>query len=294
MYQSLAEKKGKAYKVEKQGKCMELPKLVAALNLSPESFYVGSRVTGLVAAEKMRKAIHASIVDIGAKSTRPPHLYGGEEEISPEEELRRLEAAVDLIVPLAKELGKQLSIDTQSAKVAEYALEVGFTMVNDISGLKADPDMPELVSRYDADLVVMATRQRPGDCRTMDEIMTALEESIDLALAHGIKREKISVDPGFGGWQGKGSDCDMDIIRNFARLKDLKLPIYVAVSRKSTIQALGGARDPEDRLPGSLAMAIWLAEQGVDYIRTHDVEKTYRALKVWKQITSLDRGGEEI
>lgn len=275
---------------------MKPPQLVAVLNLSPESFYVGSRVTTMVAIERMKRMVHAEVIDIGAKSTRPPHLYGGEESITEEEEKRRLKAGIERIVAVAEEVGKKLSIDTQSAKVAEFALEKGFSVVNDISGLKGDAAMAEVVARYDAELVVMATKKLPGDCRNMDEVMEALMSSVEIALDHGVKRERIMVDPGFGGWQGKGSECDIDIIRNFGRLQELKLPIYAGISRKSTIWALGGAKDPVDRLPGSLAMSIWLAQQGVDYLRTHDVEETYRALKVWERIVSLDRGGrgEEI
>lgn len=283
---------GNPFKEQNGVRNMKFPQLVAALNLSPESFYVGSRVTAMVAAERLRRSVHAKVIDIGAKSTRPPNLYEGEEHIS-EEEIRRLAAAVDLIVPVAEELGKELSIDTQSARVAEFALERGFTIVNDISGLKGDPSMAEVVARYDAQLVVMATKRLPGDCQNMDEVMEALRSSVEIALDHGVKRQRMMIDPGFGGWQGKGPDCDFDIIRNFGRLRELELPVYAGISRKSTVAALGGANDPVDRLPGSLALSIWLARQGVDYLRTHDVEETYRAIKVWGRIASLD-GSEKI
>ncbi len=273
---------------EKLSMTFNIPIIVYAINISPESFYKGSTIASIEeATERIKNAPHAKIIDIGAKSTRPQSIYSGNEIITPKLEIERLEKFLPPIIKVAKELDKKVSIDTQSAKVAEFALQQGAEIVNDISGLKADENMAKLVAEYDAELVAMATKSKPGDPENIDEVIQALEETLTIAENAGIDMKKIAIDPGFGGWGGKSPLCDHDIIKNFNKLKQLNKKLYIAISRKSTIASLGGHEKPSERLPGTLAMSIWLALQGIDYLRTHDPEETFRTLQVYKNILEM-------
>ncbi len=270
---------------------MELPKLVLALNISPESFYKGSTVNSVQQAiERIRESRHISVVDVGAKSTRPVSIYSGNEQISPTDELNRYQAFLPAILEEAENLGLKVSVDTQSAMVAQFCLDMGAHIVNDISGLKADQKMARMVAEYGAEVVIMATKKSPGDPKNFEEVMAALNESIHIAESAGVDRNAISIDPGFGGWGGKGSFCDFYILKNFHKLHDFDMPIYVAVSRKSTIQALGGEADPERRLPGTLALTCWLMRKGIQFVRTHDPEETYQALKITQSLLEIEQG----
>lgn len=264
--------------------------VVGALNVSPESFYAGSVMAGaddlLRAAEAMVTA-GAAFLDVGAMSTAP-YLPT---EISAAEERDRLGAAVHL---LATKVSVPLSADTSRAAPAEAALEAGARIVNDVRGLTADPDLARVVARAEAGLILMAS-ERGGAPETLpvEAVRALLEESLALARHAGIPAERIAVDPGIGFFRSRAMawhEWDCRVLAGLARLRELGRPICVGVSRKSFIGALTGARDPADRLPGSLAATAAAVLGGAHLIRTHDVAETRQAVRVAHAIR--DAGGK--
>ncbi len=265
------------------------PLITGVINLSPESFYKGSIEFENAGIEpKILDMINCgvAIIDVGALSSRPITVYGGEVPTM-EQELSRIKEGLPIIINIASKYNIPISIDTQSSIVAGEAIKMGCTIVNDISGFKEDDNMASVVAKYNVDAVIMATKEKPGDVCGLDEIIESLKESIDIAIKAGIQRNKLVIDPAFGGWAGKSKNCDLELIKELNKLRELELPIYVGVSRKSTIKTLDGGDLPEDRLIGSIIMTQWLVEKGCHIIRTHDVKETNLALKVARKIKSL-------
>jgi dihydropteroate synthase len=254
--------------------------VVGALNVSPESFYAGSVVAGaddlLRAAEAMVTA-GAAFLDVGAMSTAP-YL---ETAISAAEERDRLGAAVHL---LATKVAVPLSADTSRAAPAEAALEAGARIVNDVRGLTGDPDLARVVARAGAGLILMASERGEAiGTLPVEAVQALLEESLALARHAGIPAERIAVDPGIGFFRSRAMawhEWDCRVLAGLPRLRELGRPICVGVSRKSFIGALTGARDPADRLPGSLAATTAAVLVGAHLIRTHDVAETRQAVRV--------------
>ena len=259
--------------------------LIGALNVSPESFYRGSVVRDrerlLTSAHRMVEA-GAVIVDVGGMSTAP-YLAT---RISEEEEAGRLARAVEW---LAAKLGAPVSADTCRAGPARAAVEAGATIINDVSGLTADPEMAPLVARTGTGLIVMANARRPArpGGEPTDLILGLLKESLALAQEAGIDAERIIVDPGIGFFRVSDRpwhEWDCRVLGNLAAFAELGRPICVGVSRKSFIGAVAGAADPEERLPGSLAATTIAVFNGAHVIRCHDVAETHQAVQVAEAI----------
>ena len=117
-----------------------------------------------------------------------------------------------------------VSLDTQYSECAKYGLELGMDMVNDISGFKTDPKILELLLEYDCDVAIMATNELPGDICGMEKTIESLKSSLLMAEKFGIQKNRIAIDPGFGGWQGRSEECDLDLLKNFDRLNDGRRP----------------------------------------------------------------------
>lgn len=257
--------------------------IMGVVNVTPDSFFDGGRFFDpkkAVAQGLELVSQEADILDIGGESSRP-----GADPVPAEEELRRI---LPVIRQLAREVRIPLSVDTYKAQVARKALEAGASLVNDISGLKFDPDMAGTAAEFGASVVVMHT---PGPPKTMQhatrysnlmaEIIAYLEESLRLAEEAGIAAERIFVDPGIGF--GKTAEQNLQILRGLEQLHVLGRPILVGVSRKSFIgQILGGS--PEERLEGSLAAVAWAVLKGAKIIRAHDVLATRRMIRVLEAI----------
>jgi dihydropteroate synthase len=263
--------------------------IMGALNVSPESFYSGSVVTGgdrlLGAAETMRRA-GAAILDVGALSTAP-YGRGG---ISEAEEADRLAWAVHL---LATKLDVPLSADTSRAGPARAALDAGARILNDVSGLGGAPGLAALVAARGAGLVLVASERRGAMAGApVDAVAALLEESLAIARAAGIPPERVVVDPGIGFFRRQRlawERWDCEVLAGLERLRGLGRPIGVGVSRKSFIGALTGAADPGERLPGSLAAAVAAVLAGAHLVRTHDVEATRQAVQVAQAIRRARR-----
>jgi dihydropteroate synthase len=255
--------------------------VIGALNVSPESFYAGSIVTGseslLRAAEAMARA-GAAVVDVGAMSTAP-YLAG---RITEHEEAERLGWAVDLLV---SKLDLLVSADTSRVVPARAALDAGARIINDVTGLAGDPGVAGLlVAHADTGLILMASergKERGGD--PIAVVTAVLARGLALASDAGIDPARIAVDPGIGFFRNQGVawyEWDAAVLADLVGLRDLGRPVCVGVSRKSFIGALTGAEDPAARLPGSLAATAAAVLGGAQLIRTHDVEETVQAVKV--------------
>ena len=254
-------------------------RLMGILNLSPESFYKGtvgtdkSKIHQIVA--KMEKD-DADIIDVGAASTAPKNVYSTP-EISEREELSRL---TTVLRDITNSTNLPISIDTVSAKVAEVALDMGVAMVNDVSGLRADPKMANLVSSKDVPIVIMANCSTP--CVSVHSVLSSLEDSFTLAIKSGIRQEKILLDPGIGF--GKPAEVDFDILRSLQQFKRFNQPLLVGVSRKAFIGILLEQKDPAERLNGSLAATAIAVYNGAKVIRTHDIKETKMAVRIGEAV----------
>jgi dihydropteroate synthase len=255
---------------------------MAIMNLSPSSFFKRSVKQSEDEIQfHIERTIEegADIIDVGAISSAPRFLYNGKDHVSETTEMNRLSHFFKAYKKLGTEF--PVSVDTQSAKTADYVLSQGATTINDISGFKHDPKLPGIVSEHSASAIVMACRKVPGDVFSMEEILTELQKSINLGLDTGIDKSKIVVDPGLGSWvPHRKTENDYKLISQLSNLRKLKHCILVGISRKSFIGEILNV-PPEKRLWGSLAATTVAILEGAHIIRTHDV----RATKDVSQIT---------
>lgn len=247
------------------------------LNATPDSFSDGGRFVrpdeALQHAEDM-VAAGADIVDVGAESTRP-----GATPVSAEEELRRLEAVLPRLVA---ELPVPVSVDTQKARVAEYALSVGAHIINDVWGLQGDPDMAATVAKSGCGLVLMHNRRNADYPEgLMPAVRGFLAESVRRAEAYGIERQRLVLDPGIGF--GKEPWQSYQVTARLAELKDLGLPILYGPSRKRFLGWATG-RPVAERLHATVAVVALAALLGADIVRVHDIGPAIDGLRVAERL----------
>ncbi len=256
--------------------------VMGILNVTPDSFSDGGRFFSLESAvAHARQLIRegADIIDVGGESTRP-----GAEPVPAEEELRRV---LPVIRAIRKEFSVPISIDTYKAIVAEAALAAGANIVNDISALRFDPQMVEVVAHARVPVVLMhmlgtpqTMQQNPVYTDVVREIKEFLGERIAFARAHGIR--EIIIDPGIGF--GKTVAHNVEILRRLSELKDLGCPILIGTSRKSFIGKLGGTEENplpiSERLEGTIASNVIAVLHGAQIVRVHDVAAMKRALAI--------------
>ena len=246
--------------------------VMGVINVTPDSFS-GDGVVGRPQDALERalafEAEGADLIDVGAESTRPGHM-----PISSEEELRRLLPVLEL---LASRVKVPLSVDTLKASVAREAVEAGASMVNDVWGLKVDPEISSVASEHGVPLVVMHN-QRGTDYRDLlPDIMASLRESAEKALAAGVPSRNIVVDPGIGF--GKDPVQNLEVLRRLPELCSLGYPVLVGTSRKSVI---GFVLDlpVEERLEGTAATVALSVSGGADIVRVHDVKAMVRVARM--------------
>jgi dihydropteroate synthase len=247
--------------------------VMGIVNATPDSFSgdgTGGDPGDAVVLVLAHAAAGADIVDVGGESTRP-----GSTPVAVETELAR-------VVPVVRELAARLevpvSVDTRRAVVARAALEAGASLVNDVWGLRRDPEMAPVVAAAGAAVVVMHNQSGVDYGDLVAEVCAGLHESLALAEAAGIERERVIVDPGFGF--GKTPAHNLELLRRLGELRGLDRPLLVGPSRKSTIGALLGGAPPDRRLEGTLALCVLAAAHGADLVRVHDVAEVVRALRV--------------
>ena len=212
----------------------------------------------------------ADMLDVGGESTRPGHV-----PISAGEEIARTQSVVQR---LARDAHVPVAIDTYKLDVAEAAVAAGAKILNDIWGLTRSPAMAELAARHECALVLMHNQEGteyPGDL--MHEIKRFLGEAVARALAAGVPRERVLIDPGIGF--GKTADHNWDVMRRLEELQELDVPILIGTSRKSFIGKLLDL-PVSDRMEGTAATVAAAVLRGVDVVRVHDVREMTRVVRV--------------
>jgi dihydropteroate synthase len=258
------------------------------VNVTPDSFSDGGSYldAGAAVAHAQRLVREgADIVDVGGESTRP-----GAEPVSAQEELRRVLPVVEGIAAL--DWRPQISIDTSKASVASAALDAGASLVNDVSALRADPDMAAVVASAGAECCLMhmlgepRTMQRdPRYSDVVDEVMAFLSERLEHAVREGVSEELIMLDPGIGF--GKTVAHNLELLDRLDELTALGRPLVVGTSRKSFLARVvarpEGSASPDglaERLPGTIATNVLALERGARVFRVHDVAPVRDALTV--------------
>ncbi|MDI3258069.1 MAG: dihydropteroate synthase [Kyrpidia sp.] len=246
--------------------------VMGILNVTPDSFSDGGRFDdperALAHAREM-VAEGADILDIGAESTRPGHT-----PVSAEEELRRL---LPVVRAVASDLDVPISVDTYKARVAEAAVREGADMINDIWGLKRDPEMAPCAARLGVPVILMHNRESPPERDVMGIMLRELQESIRLARRAGIRDEQIILDPGIGF--GKTYEQNLRVMRRLRDVRALGYPVLLGTSRKSMIGRTLNL--PVDRrVEGTAATVALGVSLGVDIVRVHDVPQMVRTVRM--------------
>ncbi|HKB77377.1 MAG TPA: dihydropteroate synthase [Myxococcales bacterium] len=259
--------------------------VMAVLNVTPDSFSDGGSFAVADAAVEhgLRLAAEgADLIDVGGESTRP-----GAQPVPADEELRR---ALPVIRELVRRAKVPISIDTTKAEVARAAVEAGAEVVNDVSGLRRDPEMGTAVARGGAALCLMHSRGEPRDMQQhaayadlLGEMQDELLEGLRRAREAGVPEERIALDPGLGF--AKTAEHNLLLMRRLRELTQLGRPLLAGASRKSFLGRLSGKIAPE-RLTGSVAAAAVLALNGASILRVHDVAATREALAVVDAVRS--------
>ena len=248
--------------------------IMGILNVTPDSFSDGGDYTNIdIAVNHAKEMIElgADMIDLGGKSTRPGHKF-----VSAEEEISRI---VPVIKRLKEEINVPISIDTYKSEVAEEALKLGVDMVNDVWGLTYDGKMADVVAKYDGEVCIMHNQEGTDyDKDIMEAIKEFLQNSIDMALKAGVKKEKIVLDPGIGF--GKTYEQNIEVLERLGELRDLGYPVLLGTSRKSVLGKILENSTPKERVNATVATTVLGVKDGVDIVRVHDVKENKEAAMV--------------
>lgn len=265
--------------------------IMGIVNLTPDSFSADGLYQGLIPKGTVPERVFdfvermvedgADIIDIGGESTRP-----GAEPIPVKEELER---TMPIIKKIARKIKVPISIDTYKPEVARQALDNGAVMVNDITGL--NNKMAKIVSKYKAGVVLMHMKGNPRTMQNnpvykslIDEITEYLDKAISEAVAWGIDRERIIVDPGIGF--GKTLEHNLELLKRLREFKILGRPMLVGPSRKSFLGKILNA-GPQERIFGTVSACVLAVKNGANIIRVHDVKAVKEAIKVLNTISNV-------
>jgi dihydropteroate synthase len=254
------------------------PRLMGVVNVTPDSFSDG----GLFldpgrAIERGRKLIEegADVLDVGGESTRP-----GAAAVSEEDELARVAPVIEGLAGA----GTPISIDTSKLTVAEAALGAGASMVNDVTALRAEPEIAALCADRDAELVLMHMQGSPRTMQehpiyddVVDDVKAFLAERMELARREGMPEERIWLDPGIGF--GKTVEHNLELLHRLRELTELGRPLLVGTSRKSFIGKLTGA-NVDQRLGGTIASCAIAVANGAQMLRVHDLREVREGMQV--------------
>lgn len=262
--------------------------IMGILNVTPDSFYDGGKYNtikqALIHTEQMISE-GADIIDVGGESTRP-----GSNSVSQKEELRRVIPIIDAI---NKNFVIPVSIDTTKSMVARQALDSGATIVNDISGLSFDPALADIVSKYEAQIILCHTSSRPVDMQKktlyeniVEDIYNYLENSIKISGDCGILSDNISIDPGFGF--GKTANHNLLLLKSLSKFKKLDKKVVIGTSMKSFIGKILQSDDIEQRILGTFATIVISILNGADIVRVHDVKKMKVAVQIADSVRNVN------
>ncbi len=268
------------------GLSMDRPRIMGILNVTPDSFSDGGQFlrpeAALMQARKM--AAGADILDIGGESTRP-----GAVDVDAAEETARTAPVIAAL--RAGGLDVPISIDTRKAVVAEAAFAAGANILNDVTALQFDPAMAKTAATSGRPVILMHSIATPATMQkdpyyddVLLDVYDALAARLAEAVAAGIPREKLAVDPGIGF--GKTLQHNLTLLSRLSLLHNLGVPVLLGASRKRMIGQVVSEPDAQKRLPGSLAVALAGVAQGMQMIRVHDVAETRQALSLWQAATT--------
>ena len=275
------------YKWKLRNKTISLggsPLIMGILNATPDSFSDGGKFnTTKKATNHALKMIDdgADIIDIGGESTRP-----GSKQISLNEEINRT-------IPIIKSLRKLndsilISIDTSKSEVARQAMEEGADIINDVTSYNNDLNMPEIVRKYEAGIILMHMQGTPENMQidpsydnVIGEVSEFLNKKILDSIESGILKESIIIDPGIGF--GKNINQNLTLLKNLDKFTKVH-PTLIGLSRKSFIGKIIGEKDPKDRLAGSLGATAFSIIQGAHILRVHDVKETRDVCEIFKHL----------
>ena len=255
------------------------PPIMGILNVTPDSFSDGGQHADparAIAAGLRMVADGAGLIDIGGESTRP-----GATPVSPDEERAR-------VLPVIRGLARAvtISVDTRHASTMAAALDAGATVVNDVSALTHDPDAAALVAARGCPVILMHMRGTPATMASLAQyddviadVLRELTARVDAAVAAGVDRRRIAIDPGIGF--AKTAEHNVTLLRHLDAFAQLACPIVAGVSRKRFLTALSGA---ERSVSASVAAALAAWQLGARTLRVHDVAETSQALKVWQAL----------
>ena len=254
--------------------------LMGILNVTPDSFSDGGEFDSVEAALAQARYMLGNgvdIIDIGGESTRP-----NADAVSLEEELKRV---IPVITRLRQESTIPISIDTTKAVVAEKAIAAGADIVNDISGATFDPEMLSTVAKLNVPIILMHIRGNPQTMQSMTdyqdvvgEVKDFLATQVDKAIAGGIDRSKIILDPGIGF--AKTAPQSLKLLQRLSELQTINLPLLVGVSRKSFMRPILNKDSAKDRVWGTAAACYGAIARGADILRVHDVSEMYDVCRV--------------
>lgn len=253
--------------------------VMGILNVTPDSFSDGGRFARIDEALRQTERLlaeGADIIDVGGESTRP-----GATPVPVDEEIRR---CIPVIQAITKRFAAPCSIDTYKAEVAKAAVEAGAGLVNDITGLHGDSKLAPWVAELGVPIVLMhmqgtpqTMQENPTYRSVVSDVAADLGRSVEMALAAGVRKEHILVDPGFGF--GKQLEHNLQLLRHLRDLRLLGYPVLVGTSRKSMIGALLDL-PVDDRLEGTAATVALSVAAGADIVRVHDVKAMKRVVRV--------------
>ncbi|WP_419764791.1 MAG: dihydropteroate synthase [Arcobacter sp.] len=261
-------------------------KIMGIINANEDSFFKNSRFYGSSAVLKIEQMINdgADIIDLGGVSSRPGSLA-----VSEEEELSRVKPIIDLIYEEKLYENVRFSLDSYAAKVLDYALSKGFSIVNDITGLENDA-VCKVASKYDAQVVIMHMQNNPQNMQqspqyenVVFDIDKFFKERVEKAKSFGINDIILDVGIGFG----KNLEHNLTLIKNLGYFSHFGFELLIAASRKSMINSIVES-SPQERLPGTLAIHLESIKNGASIVRCHDVKEHFQAIQVQEAINSVE------
>jgi dihydropteroate synthase len=267
------------------GLSLDRPRLMGILNLTPDSFSDGGQhAEGRAALDRAAEMVRegADIIDIGGESTRP-----GARELPEAQEIARIRPVIEALATAGP--GVPLSLDTRKSSVARAGLAAGVAMLNDVSGLRFDPELAAVAAEAGVPLILMHSIGTPETMQAeapdaygdvLLDVYDALETAVEQAVANGVPRSSVVVDPGLGF--GKTDPQQQALLARLSLFHGLGCPILLGASRKGMIGRVADVADASRRGPGSAGIGLWAISQGVQILRVHDIETHRQAVALWR------------
>ena len=260
---------------------------MGVLNVTPDSFsdggaFLDPEKAGARAEEMMHDG--ADFLDVGAESTAP-----NAPEVSAKEEWERLAPVLQTF----REKNIPFSVDTYKAEVARRALKMGAQMINDVTALRGDPEMAQVLAEfpqaflclmYSKDSSARTTLQDLGEENIGAKIYAFFEERLAAAQKYGIANERIMLDPGMGAFLSTDPEKSFTVLKNLQQFQDLGCPILIGTSRKGFLKTVSGRAEPKDRVIASVVSALLAIQNGARIVRVHDVKEMKEALNTWEKV----------